>query len=164
MKFFQYSCVSYGGAWNPSSGDYSNVATDYYSKVYRPNPNVSALSYRDNWGANPTGLVPAPNSNASIDAINFGNSDFYIEDASYIRLKNIQLGYTFAESFCHKIKIKNLRIFVSATNLLTFTKYTGLDPEVGKSIGSEANNLAIGIDEGTYPQARTYLAGLVFNF
>jgi TonB-dependent starch-binding outer membrane protein SusC len=164
MKFFQYSCVSYGGAWNPSSGDYSNVATDYYSKVYRPNPNASALSFRDNWGANPTGLVPAPNSNASIDAINFGNSDFYIEDASYIRLKNIQLGYTFAESFCHKIKIKNLRIFVSATNLLTFTKYTGLDPEVGKSIGSEANNLAIGIDEGTYPQARTYLAGLVFNF
>lgn len=164
MKFFQYSCVGYNGAWNPSSGDYSNVATDYYNKVYRPNPNPSTPTYRDNWGANTTGLVPAPNSNASIDAINFGNSDFYIEDASYIRLKNIQLGYTFADSFCKKINIKNLRLFVSATNLLTFTKYTGLDPEVGKTIGTEGNNLSIGIDEGTYPQARTYLAGIVIDF
>lgn len=164
MKYYQYSTVQYNGVWNSANANYSNVATDFFDKVYRPEPNPNLPTYRDNWGANTKGLVPAPNSDASRNALNFKNSDFYIEDGSYLRLKNIQLGYTFSADFCKKLKIKGLRAFASATNLLTFTKYTGLDPEVGKKIGEENNNLFIGIDEGSYPQARTYLAGLSFEF
>lgn len=163
MKYFQYSAVNYNGVWNPSSANYSNVAKDYFDKVYRPEPNPNMPTYRDNWDANIEGTVPAPNSDASRNALNFINSDFYIEDGSYLRLKNIQLGYTFSNEFCKRINLNRLRIFVSATNPLTFTKYSGLDPEVGKKIGTESNNLFVGIDEGSYPQARTYLAGLVID-
>ncbi len=164
MKYFQYSCVNYDGTWNMNSVNYSNVATDYFDKVYRPVPNPASPTYRDNWGANPTGTVPAPSSDASRNALNFINSDFYIGDGSYLRLKNIQLGYNFSKNVCDKLKIKNLRIYASATNLFTITAYKGPDPEVGKKIGTEDNNLFIGIDEGNYPQARTYIAGLVFDF
>lgn len=164
MKYFQYSLVQYDGSWSPSSNNYSNVAKDYFNKVYRPQPDPNLPAYRDNWGANTTGLVPAPNSDGSRNAYNFKNSDFYIEDGSYLRLKNLQIGYTFANEFCKKLKLKSLRAFASATNVLTLTKYTGMDPEVGKKVGEEGNNLFIGIDEGTYPQVRTYMAGLVFEF
>lgn len=81
-------------------------------------------------------------------------SDFYIEDGSYLRLKNIQLGYTFNSNFTRKAYIKKMRIFISSQNLFTFTKYSGLDPEVG----------GWGIDSGIYPQLRTYLLGLNLQF
>jgi len=81
-------------------------------------------------------------------------SDFYVEDGSYIRLKNIQLGYTFDPVLTRKIHIENLRIYVCAWNLLTFTRYKGLDPEVG----------GWGIDCGIYPQPRTFIAGINLEF
>jgi len=81
-------------------------------------------------------------------------SDFYIEDGSYIRLKNIQLGYTINPVLTRRIHIQKLRIFIAAQNLLTFTRYTGLDPEVG----------GWGIDSGIYPQPRTYYAGVNIEF
>jgi len=81
-------------------------------------------------------------------------SDFYVEDGSYIRLKRIQLGYTFDPILTRKIHIENLRIYISAWNLLTFTRYSGLDPEVG----------GWGIDCGIYPQPRTFLAGINLEF
>jgi hypothetical protein len=81
-------------------------------------------------------------------------SDFYIEDGSYIRLKNIQLGYTINPALTKRIHIRELRIYIAAQNLVTFTSYTGLDPEVG----------GWGIDCGIYPQPRTYYAGVNILF
>ena len=81
-------------------------------------------------------------------------SDFYIEDGSYIRLKNIQLGYTLKPEITKKARINRFRIFICSQNLLTFTNYSGLDPEVG----------GWGIDCGIYPQPRTYLAGVNLEF
>jgi hypothetical protein len=81
-------------------------------------------------------------------------SDFYVEDGSYLRLKNIQLGYTFDPVLTQKIHVQNLRIYFCAQNLLTLTNYSGLDPEVG----------GWGIDCGIYPQPRTYLAGINISF
>jgi len=81
-------------------------------------------------------------------------SDFYVEDGSYIRLKNIQLGYTLDPEITKRIWIGKFRIFICAQNLLTFTNYSGLDPEVG----------GWGIDCGIYPQPRTYLAGVNLEF
>jgi len=85
---------------------------------------------------------------------NWASSDLYIKDGSYIRLKNIQLGYTLPESINEKISIAKLRIFISGENMLTFTKYDGFDPEI-----ASGGYTTIGIDRGIYPQARTVSFG-----
>lgn len=87
-------------------------------------------SYRDHWGANLNGTVPLPSSDGTKNEMNFRNSDFYIQDGSYLRLKNIQLGYTFPKKWVNKLSVSNLRVYASATNLFTITSYDGLDPEV----------------------------------
>lgn len=87
------------------------------------------------------------------------SSDFYVEDGSYLRLKNIQLGYTLPVSLTSKVNIDKLRIYIGAKNLLTFTKYTGFDPEVG-----ETTLLERGFDRGTYPQSKMYIVGLNLSF
>jgi TonB-linked SusC/RagA family outer membrane protein len=82
---------------------------------------------------------------------NFGTvSDWYVEDASYLRLKNLTLGYTLPKEKLAKFGLGNLRIYLSSQNLLTFTKYSGIDPEVGGD----------GIDIGLYPQPRTFMFGI----
>ena len=164
-KYFRYSNVSYSGVWeNLNYLSYSNVAKDYFDKVWRPVPDPNNPSYRDYWGANLSGTVPLPSSDGTKNEMNFRNSDFYIQDGSYLRLKNIQLGYTFPKKWVNKLSVNNLRIYASATNLFTITKYDGLDPEVGKTSGQESNNLYLGIDQGVYPQARSYMFGVVIDF
>ncbi len=81
-------------------------------------------------------------------------SDFYIENGSYLRLKNIQLGYTLKPDLSNKLHISDFRIFIAAQNLLTFTHYSGLDPEAG----------GWGIDCGIYPQPRVWYAGINIGF
>jgi len=95
---------------------------------------------------------------------NYRASDFYLEDGSYLRLKAIQFGYTFPEELISKAKMRSLRIYVGGYNLLTFTKYTGLDPEIGKDVSNTSNNLFFGVDRGNYPMARSYTFGLVVGF
>ena len=85
-------------------------------------------------------------------------SDFFIHDGSYVRLRNITLGYTLPKSVVDYLKIKNLRFYVTAENLLTFTGYKGYDPEIGGGVFSN------GIDHGIYPQARTVLGGVNITF
>lgn len=92
---------------------------------------------------------------------NFLYSDRYIEDGSYVRLKNVQLGYTFGESLVERFSMSNLRIYVSSDNLFTLTDYTGFDPEIGNFNGDP---LQAGVDYGAYPQARTIIAGININF
>jgi TonB-linked SusC/RagA family outer membrane protein len=88
---------------------------------------------------------------------NFGRmSDFYLEDGDYLRLKLVQLGYTIPTSLTNKISASRLRFYVTAENLLTFTKYTGYDPEIGGGV--------FGIDKGFYPQARSFIAGVQLQF
>jgi hypothetical protein len=89
-------------------------------------------------------------------------SDRYVEDGSFIRLKNIQLTYSFSETIASKLKMENLSIFLSAQNLFTITKYSGIYPEIGQI--SATNYLSRGVDMGTYPQSRTITCGLNINF
>ncbi len=86
--------------------------------------------------------------------------DKYLEDASFLRLRNLQLGYTLPASFARKIAMKSARIYLTATNLFTLTKYTGLNPEV--SIGGSSTTP--GVDSGSYPIARTYTLGINVTF
>jgi len=90
---------------------------------------------------------------------NFTNpSAFYLESGSYFRIKNLQIGYTLPQSLMNHFGLQRVRVYVSGYNLLTFTKYDGYDPEIG---GGTTN---YGIDQGFYPQARTYQAGLSVGF
>ena len=84
-------------------------------------------------------------------------SDRYIEDASYIRLRNISLGYTFPKKFFRSIPIETLRVNVNIQNLLTITGYDGYDPEVGTSTQS---SFVAGLDNGRYPSPTTYSFGI----
>lgn len=86
-------------------------------------------------------------------------SDFYIEDGSYLRLKNLTIGYTVPANLSQKAKIAKLRLFASASNLLTFTKYSGFDPEIGAK-----SALDMGIDRNIYPQSRTFMFGVNLSF
>ena len=87
----------------------------------------------------------------------------YIEDGSYLRIKNITLGYTFPKSVLQKAKIDNVRVYMNIQNLYTFTKYTGFDPEVGAST-QDSSGLTFGVDNGRYPSPMTCSFGLNITF
>lgn len=107
----------------------------------------------------PRAVSGDPNNNAR-------TSDRFIESGSYLRLKNISIGYSIPQELLSKLTKNSLdkfRVYASATNLLTFTKYTGYDPEVGIRQG-QASNLIQGIDYGQFPQARTFIVGIQLGF
>jgi TonB-dependent starch-binding outer membrane protein SusC len=85
----------------------------------------------------------------------------WVEDASYLRLKNIMLGYNLPVSLTKRFKINSLRVFVSATNLITITDYTGYDPETS---AYNVNDAMIGVDFSNYPQSKFYNVGLNVSF
>jgi TonB-linked SusC/RagA family outer membrane protein len=91
-------------------------------------------------------------------ANNYQNSTYWIEDGSFFRIRNIQLGYTFSKSVLSRARIKSLRIYINAQNLATFTNSTGYTPEIGGS------STSFGVDNGTYPIPAVYSAGLNVNF
>ena len=86
--------------------------------------------------------------------INWNTSDLYVYDGSYLRIKNISLGYTLPVSFTKKFSVNRLRLYVMAENLVTWTKYHGFDPEIS------SGGTSLGIDRGIYPQARTWTVGV----
>lgn len=109
-----------------------------------------STSMRDMWTPeNTDGTIPVP-----VSERNTYYSSRHVESGSYLRLKNVQLGYTLPKSALKTIRIQGLRIYVAATNLLTVTPYSGYDPEVG--IG--------GVDYGNYPQPKVFTVGAKFNF
>ena len=89
-------------------------------------------------------------------------TDRWLEDGSYIRLKTIDLGYTFPKQWLQKAMIQNLRLYVSMENLFTLTKYTGYTPDLGESssTGVSYNVFSRGIDQGRYPIPRTFSFGI----
>ncbi|MNM97994.1 TonB dependent receptor [compost metagenome] len=82
----------------------------------------------------------------------------WVEDGSYLKLKNINLRYSFDPAWSKRIGLRKLDAFVTATNLITWTKYTGFDPDVNSYSG-----LRVGLDEGSYPQSRTFMFGLILG-
>jgi hypothetical protein len=82
----------------------------------------------------------------------------WLENGSYVRVKNISLGYTLPGSIFNR-KIQSARIYVSGTNLITFTKYSGFDPEASSGVDSYA-----GVDLATYPSQKAVTIGLNINF
>lgn len=94
------------------------------------------------------------------------NSSRWLYDASYLRLRSLTFSYSFSETFCNKIKLSNLKLFINGGNLLTFTKFPGMDPEVLRNIDpdSERGNIAFGGPYLGTPQAKTITAGINIKF
>jgi len=124
--------------------------------------NVTERYYLEHWTGEGTSNTQ-PRASWAAKANNVKASSRFLEDGSYLRLKNLQFGYTIPNT--KKIKIQSIRAYVAATNLLTFTKYSGLDPEMTVSTNSASEgDRANGIDWGTYPTAITYTFGLNITF
>lgn len=108
-----------------------------------------------------------PGDITDIPRASWGNTDNsristrFIEDASYLRLKNLTIGYELPESLISKIGLRQFKIYATAENLLTFTSYSGFDPEVN-AFGP--SNTVQGIDYGTYPQTRSVISGINITF
>lgn len=134
---------------------YASVGNDVYS-AYERNANYSN-KFRGvlaRWtGEGTTNDARSPRYSFTDANSNIRVSDRYVEDGSFIKLKNIQLGYTFPSTVTKKL-FSRLRIYAQVKNAFTITKYSGFDPEIAGGI------LDTGIDRGAYPQARTYSFGL----
>lgn len=121
--------------------------------------------YVDNYWTEdrPSNIMPRPSWYASSN--NNRPSTRFLFDGSYLRLKNIQLGYSLPKKALDALHISNCRFYVSAQNLFTITKYIGMEPELTTSANDPTEkDLAAGIDWGTYPSGITYTFGLNINF
>jgi len=123
-----------------------------YAKLALINPNGSATDVNNVYVTNPnTNIVGLRNDNTNE---NLRPSDLYIEDGSFIRCKNITLGYRLPENIMKKLRLYSLRLYFTVTNAFIITKYSGMDPEIGSY-----DPLKSGWDNGYYPQSRTYTLG-----
>jgi TonB-dependent starch-binding outer membrane protein SusC len=130
---------------------------------YRPFT-VTERYYKNHWtGPGTSNEFPRASWDASGNNTQF--STRFLEDGSYTRLKNLQIGYTVPKSVLSKYGFSQLRVYFSGTNLLTFTKFHGLDPEMTASDNAKgAADLSSGMDWGTYPVARSYNLGFNLTF
>ncbi|HEY5967249.1 MAG TPA: TonB-dependent receptor [Chitinophagaceae bacterium] len=144
-----------------------------FTNAYTPNSNMLAVM-NDRWRnvndqgqvvTDPTELAKI-NTNATIwspstAANSFMLHSWAVEDASFIRINNVSLGYNFPKSMLEKIKIQKLRLYVTGNNLAVFTNYSGYDPEVSTRRGTP---LTPGVDYSAYPRSTTYIAGVNVTF
>jgi TonB-linked SusC/RagA family outer membrane protein len=149
--------MSYKG-FDFSATLYASIGNDILRNYERQQPLANMLAYRINRWTGPGStnenprLTTAANTNSVI-------SDYFVEDGSFMRIKNIQLGYSLPAALSQKIGARKLRVYVAVNNLATFTKYRGYDPDF-----SSSSPTVSGIDYGFYPQAKTVMAGLNLNF
>lgn len=107
-------------------------------------------------------LLPRLNSQ---DGTSQQISSYFVEDGSYMRIKNIQLTYTFPAAWVQKIKLSSAQIYIQGQNLFTFTKYKGLDPDINlRTSGNDNQDTHMGIDEGAFPVAKSYNVGVRIGF
>jgi TonB-dependent starch-binding outer membrane protein SusC len=132
---------------------YQNIIRYDFSYVNRPSTALLRWTGEGTSNSEPRVSLNDPNQNARV-------SDRFVQDGSYLRLKSAQLSYQVPADILKKIKVQQLKVYVTGQNLLTFTKYDGYDPEIGAIGGS----LELGIDRGFYPQARTIIGGVHLTF
>lgn len=151
---FTYKNIDFNSSLFASIGN--DMVRDYEHRD-EPLANRSA-DIVDNWSlANPGSENPKVTLIQTPSSSKF--SDYYVEDASYLRIQNVQVGYTFSEETVSKLGIDKLRIYVSGNNIYTFTGYSGYDPSA-----SSGSPLGAGVDKGFYPVATTYLLGVNLKF
>lgn len=137
---------------------FASIGNDMIRNYERTLSDANRLNYvLDRWtGEGSTNSTPRVTTGATSNNV---LSSYFVEDASYFRIQNVQLGYSLNPSVAQKAGITKLRLYAGVNNLYTFTKYKGFDP--GASSGAPIGG---GIDYGFYPIPRTYLMGLNINF
>ena len=142
-----------------STNLYAAMGQKIIRNFERQQPFANQLDYvLDRWTVdNPDAEVPrvttSPNRNGVF-------SDFYVEDGSFLRIRNMQIGYVLPKKWTEKFRSDYVRFYLSANNLFTLTNYMGYDPDIGASQGT----LSGGVDYGFYPQARTIMGGVNIKF
>ncbi|MFD1604948.1 SusC/RagA family TonB-linked outer membrane protein [Flavobacterium artemisiae] len=146
---------------------YASIGNDMARNYERTLSDANRLDYvLDRWtGVGTSNSTPRVTTGATSNNV---FSDYFIEDASYVRIQNVQLGYTLNPNISQKAGITKLRLYAQVNNLYTFTKYKGFDPGASFGPGNRDNvsqsPIGAGIDYGFYPVPRTYLLGLNINF
>lgn len=157
-KRFDISAFLYGSVGNDI---WNNVRwyTDFYASF------VGAKSHTalyNSWTPENHNAKAPIQENKGFTSTNGVPNSYYIEKGSYLRARNVTLGYTFAPEVLQKAFISSFRIYAQAANLFTITNYSGSDPEVTSTQGSSVTNF--GIDEGAYPTPRTFILGVNLKF
>ncbi len=142
-----------------------------YEKIFSDFPtffnNNRSTRVLNSWTPTNTGATLPALRNNVVNNETAPNS-FFVEDGSYLRLKNMQIGYTFPEATSSKLGMQSLRFYLQGTNLLTLTGYEGLDPEIRNSTtidgGGNLSNGALGVDFNTYPQSKILSLGVNIKF
>jgi hypothetical protein len=141
-----------------SANAFASLGHDLIRGYEMNNPFANKGNYvLDRWqGSGTSNSIPRPEP-ASINNNFF--SDYHVEDASYVRLQNVQLGYNFTSLLGEDSAIDNLRLYLSGNNIITISDYSGYDPSAntGAPLGGT-------IDKGFYPVAATYMVGINLNF
>tara|TARA_R110001632_G_scaffold20370_6_gene61058 strand:- start:2921 stop:5944 length:3024 start_codon:yes stop_codon:yes gene_type:complete len=151
---FTYKNFNLSMFWQWSVGNDIFNAARLRTNGFQPFMNITRDYYENAWTPeNQSNIAPA------FGQIEPLSSSYFVEDASFLRLKTINFSYDFPRKMFQGTEISGLRLFISANNLLTFTKYTGFDPEV-----SSNNPLIRGFERFSYPRARSIIMGLNLNF
>ena len=144
--------------WDFQTYLYASIGNDMVRNYERNQPLTNlTTNVLNRWtGPGSTNSFPRVTTGATANQV---FSDFFVEDASFLRAQNMQLGYTVNESALDNLKLSGLRVYASVNNAFTLTKYQGYDPSA-----SSGDPLASGIDNGFYPVARTFLLGINAKF
>lgn len=138
----------------------TNYLGEFYNQAqYNKNSSITNAWRPDNTNTHiPRVTLDDPNNNIR-------PSDYYIDNASFVRLKNLKVGYTLPQGIVSKLKMDRIYFYLQGQNLFTISGYEGIDPEVGlQSYSSESRNLDMGVDRGIYPLARTFTLGVNVSF
>jgi TonB-linked SusC/RagA family outer membrane protein len=171
-KAFDFNAFFYGSYGNKIFNYQARNLESFQAPGFVGIQNVSVDYYENHWSpTNPSNRYARVNYNDDVSANNVASS-VYVENGSYLRLRNVTLGYTLPADLAKKMTLSRVRVYIAAQNLFTITKYSGLDPEIGQPTGTDPNNnnsnannpTASGVDVGTYPSSRFYTIGLNVTF
>ncbi len=160
-KSWDFNAYFYGVYGNKILNYQESALETFQNRGFVGVENVSQNYYANRW-------TPTNPSNTYARALyndnDIGNglpSSAWIQDGSFLKLKNVTVGYTLPSDLVRKVALSKVRLYFSTQNLFTITKYTGLDPEIGLQNGNATQN---GVDNGTYPSSKYYTVGLNVTF
>ncbi|HMG66773.1 MAG TPA: hypothetical protein VK588_03770, partial [Chitinophagaceae bacterium] len=160
-KAWDFNAYFYGVYGNKILNYAKSSMESFQNRGFVGVQNVSREYYMNHWSpTNPSNTFGRPSYNDDAIGSN-APSSAWIEDGSFLKLKNVTVGYTIPVNLLNRFSISKIRLYVSTQNLFTITNYSGLDPEIGLQGGNATQN---GIDNGTYPSSRYYTFGLNVTF
>jgi hypothetical protein len=135
--------------------------TDFYPSFQGAK---STTALYDSWTPDNQDATAPIQENSGNFSTNGTPNSYYVEDGSFLRMRSLQVGYSFAPDLISRVGLRNLRVYAQAQNLFTLTGYSGPDPEIGNTQSANASTTSFGVDEGAYPTSRQFLLGVNLAF